>query len=205
MRSDVVIRGGPGRSPADRLPQAHAHAAAPISPDEKDGGKLVERSARKHLALALRRFASRSITNDQFEYPLGRAVRASRDTGVQAIRWAAWMLYDDLHGHRLEGPCALGRVGRRHVARWIFLLKSDLEYEWPELPGSVQLLLLFPNILTFNLLGLALRRWRDRRGDADVWPFMRRSDFARAVSARPRPVGVERDIAADGAATERSV
>jgi hypothetical protein len=138
------------------------------------------------LAAAIRRLASGRITSAEFEDQLLAEVWTSRDAGVQSIRWAAWMLYDDLHEHRLEGPYVLGRLGRRHVARWILFLKTDEEYQWPGLPFWLRLLLLPVNLATFNLVGRALRRWRDRRGDADVWPFMKRGDLARVIAAWPR-------------------
>lgn len=150
---------------------------------------MIDRAARTALAASIRRLAAGLVTNEQFEKQLPRQAWTSRDAGVQAIRWAAWMLYDDLHEHRLDGAHALGRVGRRHVARWILFLKSDTEYHWPELPFWLALLLLPANLVTFNLIGRALSRWRDRQGDAEVWPFMRRSELARAVAAWPRADG----------------
>jgi hypothetical protein len=151
----------------------------------EDDAIVIDRGARTKLAVAIRHLASGRITNDQFDDQLTRDVRKSRDLGVQAIRWAAWMLYDDLHEHRLDGDHALGRTGRRHVARWILFLKSNQEYDWPDPPTWLRFLVLVPNILTFNLVGAAMRRWRDHRGDADVWPFIRRGDLLRAVSAWP--------------------
>jgi hypothetical protein len=138
------------------------------------------------LAMGIRRLASARITNLEFEDQLPAEVWSSRDAGVQAIRWAAWMLYDDLREHRLDGLHALGRLGRRQVARWILFLKSEEEYRWPQLPLWLRLLLLPANLLTFNFIGRALRRWLDRGGDTEVWPFMRRSDLMRAIQAWPR-------------------
>lgn len=152
---------------------------------------MIDRRARDELGAALRGLASGRLSNDGFEDRLSRAVWSSRDPGVRAVRWAAWTLYDDLHEHRLVGPRALGRHGRRPVARWVLFLKSNDEYQWPELAGWLRLLLLVPNLVTFNLIGRGLARWRDRRGDADVWPFLRRTDLARAMASWP------------GAATDR--
>lgn len=125
---------------------------------------MVDRVGRTSLALALRKLAAGRVSNYEFEDQLGREIVSSRDMGVKAIRWAAWMLYDDLHEHRLSGVHSLGRAGRRHIARWILFLKSDVEYEWPELPTWLQALLLLPNILTVGLLGSAIRRWGPPRG-----------------------------------------
>lgn len=153
---------------------------------------MIDRPARRHLGTVLRRFAVGRITNDQFEDQLGREVWSSPDPGVQAIRWAAWTLYDDLREHRLDGADALDRAGRRHIARWLLFLRSDLEYEWPEMPGWLGLFLIVPNLVTFNLLGWAFKRWRDGRGDAEVWPFLRRSDLAR-LAAQGRGLSLRRN------------
>jgi hypothetical protein len=150
---------------------------------------MVDPAARKALGLSLRRLFSARITNEQFEDELPSTVWSSPDAAVRAIRWAAWLLYDDLHEHRLDGAHALGPLGRRHVARWILFLKSDEEYEWPEIPWWLGALLLVPSLLTFGLAGRALSRWRDRAGDRDVWPFMRRSELERAIAAWPRDRG----------------
>jgi hypothetical protein len=134
---------------------------------------MIDRPARRELSRALRRLVSGRVTNDEYEDQLPHEVRSSRDSGVLAIRAATWKLYDDLHEHRLEGPYALGRLGRRQLARWILFLKSNDEYEWPEVPMWLGVLLLVPNIVSFGLVGSALQRSLDARGEIDVWPFIR--------------------------------
>lgn len=162
---------------------------------------MIDRLARTELARGLRRLVSGRVTNDEFEDQLPREVRSSRDAGVRAIRAATWKLYDDLREHRLEGPHALGRIGRRHVARWVLFLKSNDEYEWSEVPMWLGLLLLLPNIATLGLVGKVLQSWLDRPGEADVWPFMRRPDLAQAVAAWP--VAAQPAVAAAGASPRR--
>lgn len=141
--------------------------------------------ARNELYLALRRLVVGRITNDEFEARLSNRVLRSADPGVQAILWAAWLLYDDLREHRMTGPYALTPSGRRHVARWLVFLKSDVEYEWVEVPFWLKVLLFVPNVATLGLIGSALQWWLDRQGDTDVWPFIRPSDLSRVVSAWP--------------------
>jgi hypothetical protein len=92
-------------------------------------------------------------------------------------------------------------MGRRHVARWVLFLKSNDDYEWPEVPMWLGLLLLLPNLVTLGLIGRALRRWLDGSGEADVWPFMRRIDLERAVAAWPG--AAEPAVAAAGASRRR--
>lgn len=146
---------------------------------------MVDRNARAQLARCLRRLVSAQITNDEFEDQLPLEVHRSRDKGVQALRWAAWMLYNDLHEHRLVGAHAVGRTGRRHIARWVLFLGSGHEYEWPFISHGVRWLLVLPNLLSFGLLGRCLARWQDSAGNPEVWPFIRKADLDRAVAAWP--------------------
>jgi hypothetical protein len=147
---------------------------------------MIDRLARDALSRAIRRLAAGRVTNDEFEDQLPQVVRHSRDPGVRAIWSAAWFLYDDQSEHRLEGAHALGRQGRRAVARWIVFLKSNEEYRWRDLSPWTRFLLLPIQILSFGLVGRALDRLRNRQGDSGVWPFIGRADLARAVSAWPR-------------------
>lgn len=147
---------------------------------------MVNRGARDELARAIRRLAAGRVTNDQFADGVRHFVIGCADLGVQAIRLAAWQLYDDLHEHRLEGNYALAAVGRREVARWIVFLKSNTEYEWPNLYGWRWLILFLPNLLTVGIVGRFVRRWHDRHGDSSAWPFIRYEDLRRAVVSWPR-------------------
>jgi hypothetical protein len=151
---------------------------------------MVDRGARDELGRAIRRLVAGLITNDQFQDGLSACVLRSRDLGVQSVRSAAWGLYDDLHEHRLEGRYAIGKTGRRLVAHWILFLKSDLEYEWPNLVGWRRLVLALPNLLTVGAIGRLVRWWHDRRGRASAWPFIRTSDLHAAELAWPKGAGV---------------
>ena len=145
--------------------------------------KMVDRAARDELGRAIRRLVAGLITNDQFEDGLSAGVCRSRDLGVRSVHAAARSHYDDLHEHRLEGRYAIGKAGRRYVAHWILFLKSDGEYEWPNLVGWRAFLLAIPNLLTLGGIGRFVRWWHDRRGDAEVWPFIRISGLHAAEHA----------------------
>ena len=108
-------------------------------------------------------------------------------TGSSAWGYSGWLLYDDLHEHRMTGLHHVPKKGRAEIARWILFLQSDLAYEWPHYNfiHTVRSLL---NLFTFG--------WWDRRrarridqvqfaGHWDVWPFFRRADFA-AARQEPR-------------------
>jgi hypothetical protein len=144
---------------------------------------MIHRASRKRLALALRRYVARRITNDELD-----AVSVDwRDRGAVAVRQMAWRLYDDLRTHRCSGRHALTREGRRTVARWITFLHSDAEYLWPEY-NFVQVSPWIASVLTLGWYGRRhARRWREflAAGDFDAWPFI---DEKEATEAAGRPV-----------------
>jgi hypothetical protein len=144
---------------------------------------MVDRDCRDRLAIAIRRLAAGLITNDEFEAATISSVR-SRDIAARSLRWAAWGLYDDRREHRLDGRFRLGKAQRREIARWILFLKSNLEYEWPDVTRWLWLLVL-PNLVTFGLIWHLIRRWHDRRGEAHAWPFLRAHDLRRAATVWP--------------------
>ena len=144
---------------------------------------MVDRDCRDDLARAIRRFAAGLITNDEFEAATV-GCPLSPDAAVRSLCQAAWYLYDDLHEHRLEGRFRLGKDSRRELARWLVFLKSNLEYEWPDLTGWSWFLTV-PNLVTFGLLRRLVRHWHDQRGDARAWPFIRDQDLRRAAMVWP--------------------
>jgi hypothetical protein len=154
---------------------------------------MVDRERRDQLAGAIRRLTAGLITNDEFEAATIASER-SQDTAIRSLRQAAWSLYDDRRAHRLEGRCRLGKAERRELARWIIFLKSNLEYEWPDLT-SWPWLLAIPNLLTFGLIGRLVRRWHDQCGDAHAWPFIRERDLRRAVKVWPAHLRSQAEVA----------
>ena len=154
---------------------------------------MVDRDRRDQLARAIRRLAAGLITNDEFEGAT-TALGRSQDTAIRSLRHAAWGLYDDVREHRLEGHFRLGKAERRELARWVVFLKSNLEYEWPDLARWF-LLLVLPNLLTFGLIGRLIRWWHDRRGDARSWPFIREQDLRQAATVWPAPFRSQAEVA----------
>lgn len=153
---------------------------------------MTDRGSRDRLALALRRYVSGRITNDDLD-----AVDVDhRDPGVAAVQHAAWFLYDDLREHRVEGSIPRGSELRRDVARWILFLRSDEEYFWPDRPGSGIL-----DLFSWPLNVLTLGGWARRRkraceaflaaGDPGAWPFISQEQLERARRRHPwRPRGI---------------
>lgn len=147
---------------------------------------MIHRASRDALALALRRYAARRISNDDLD-----AVEVDwRDRGATAVKQMAWQLYDDMYGHKAEGRHALGKETKRTIARWIVFLHSDLEYLWPEYS--------FMAVIDWPLNLLTLGWWKRRReerwrqfleaGEFDAWPFLSRKEEQLAVR-RPRFLG----------------
>jgi hypothetical protein len=138
----------------------------------------IDTTARRKLAELLRHLVSGVISNDEFEDRLAW----SRDEAVVAIYEQAWLLYDDLHEHRLTGKWRVPDEARFVIARWILFLHSELPYEWPgwRLTGPRTGGRCLRGLLTF---GRSVRKERvkfEASGDYDVWPFFQREDFDHA-------------------------
>ncbi|MFK3737447.1 hypothetical protein [Massilia sp. TN1-12] len=140
---------------------------------------MIDRHARDKLALALRRYAAKRITNDELEDAVGRI---SDDRGVTVIQDMAWQLYDDMYRHRADGPHALGKDDRRSVARWILFLQTELEYSWPNYDfrrSETSLNRFLADLFTAG-------QWSKKKqgdwenflgaGDFEVWPFLKKAD-----------------------------
>lgn len=151
---------------------------------------MIDRRRRDAMAELLRHFVAGRLTNDEFEERLDvtlndpRPVRRWEDAALWAIRSRAWFLYDDLRTHRMKGEWAPSREGRSELARWVLFLYSDSEYEWP-IRDFISLSSCLMNLLTLGLAQVILSRLLRQRhkamGDWDVWPFVRRSDYEKAL------------------------
>jgi hypothetical protein len=142
---------------------------------------MIDRTSRDRLALAIRRFVSGHIYNDD----LDETQVDWRDRGAIAVKDAAWQLYSDNYQHYATGRHALSRADRRAVARWIVFLHSDQEYLWPDFPG-LRLGRLLAVALTFGWWkGRENRVQREfyEAGDFSCWPFVREADLKRGIAA----------------------
>ena len=159
---------------------------------------MIHRPSRETLALALRRYVSSQITNDD----LDDVDVDWRDRGAVAVKEMAWSLYDDMHEHRVGNDLPRGSEARKTIALWIVFLHSDAEYLWPE-HSFIQVFNWPLNILTFGWWERnKARRWQQflEAGDFAAWPFCARSELEEAVSSprffvRGRPA--EQTVAAD--------
>lgn len=151
---------------------------------------MIHRPSRRRLALALRRYVAKRITNNQ----LDEVDVDWRDRGAVAVKQMAWRLYDDLYTHRAVGPHALTKEGRRMVARWVVYLMSEEEYLWPEY-SFIGVSSSIGSILTFGWWGrVKARRWNEftEAGDFEAWPFISKGA---ELTARSKPLLLGRGAA----------
>ena len=146
---------------------------------------MIDRSARRAFAQALRYLAIGRITNREFERRV-KPILPSRDMAIRTLYWSgAWQLYSDFREMRLAGRHALPRAARRDIARWILFLRTPRPFEWPDDRPWVVLAWAPVHIMTFGA-SAKIRSLRYRRpGDFSVWPFLRRQDYQMALQ---RPV-----------------
>jgi len=142
---------------------------------------VIDRNARNQLAEAIRALASGRISNDEFEDK--RLPDSKEDIAIfQIYSNGAWFLYSDLEEQWLIGKYRLPKATKAHIARWVLFLKTDLPYEWP-VPTAWQALSLFAaNLVTLGVAGRIMARRFRAKGDSDVWPFIRRSDYESALN-----------------------
>ena len=144
---------------------------------------MIDRESRTQLAELTRHLVAGRITNDEFE---DRISLNSADPAVWEIFLSGpWYLYSDNREYRLTVKYRLLKGTRHDVARWILFLKTDFEYEWPQLGRFRSLLLLLGNLFSVGLLSVVYRRYSRRFGDSEVWPFLRRSDYDSALKQPP--------------------
>jgi hypothetical protein len=165
---------------------------------------MIHRPSRDALPLALRRYVSGYITNDDLD-----SVDVDwRDRGAVAVQGMAWSLYDDMHEHRVGNDLARGSEARRTIAQWVVFLHSDAEYLWPEY-SFIQIVNWPLNMLTLGWWEKhKARRWQQflEAGDFSAWPFCARSDLEKAMaspklfaSAGPAEQAVQPDRREDAA------
>lgn len=145
---------------------------------------MIDRKARNILAESYRHLISGQITNDEFEDRL----KFSKDIAIDEIYYrGAWPLYDDLHEHKLTGEWAISEEGKPIAARFILFLKTDLEYEWPRKTGAKAFIWALFGVLTLGVVTIIQKivAATGEKGDKDVWPFYRRSDYEAALEVPP--------------------
>jgi hypothetical protein len=141
---------------------------------------MVNRTQRDAAGRVLRSFVDGAITNDEFE---AQFPRGEEDSALPAIKANMWMLYSDLHRHKLTGKHEPNAGTRALLERCVLFLATGLAFEWP-----------VPQVSLSNIrknLRSRVGRWLGMEGgrqavaeqagsdggDEDVWPFFRRADY----------------------------
>jgi hypothetical protein len=153
--------------------------------------KMANRRQRLAAADLVERLRDGELTNFAFEEAWPETDPRA-DRAIRAIGEMLWNYYSDLEEHRLEGPFTVRQEDRALFDRCILFLRSEHPYEWPqdrfvEVGRDVGLL--------NRLSGGRLNRRHEERahqlerelrstGAWELWPFLRREDYEREISAQ---------------------
>jgi hypothetical protein len=134
---------------------------------------LVDRSIRDSAARVLKDLIEGRITNDAF---MKTFPRSKNDSALNAILQFVWGQVSDFRVHTLTGRDKPPNERLDVLNRCYLFLTTDLKFEWPAPTRGIAKGLL--QILTFGR-GF---RYSDNeymaKGDFEVWPFLRKSDYA---------------------------
>ena len=138
---------------------------------------MVDRAKRDFGAAVLRDLLDGRITNDEF---MGRFPRGT-DPALRAVLDFAWKQFSDLRAHTLTERDAPTPERRAVLERCYLFLRTDLEFEWPMPTHTIRRGLL--QILSLGRLFRPSEGDYKSKGDFEVWPFLRRSEYeAHALS-----------------------
>ena len=130
---------------------------------------MIDRISRDKLALALRRYVSGKITNDE----LDDLEISYQDITVKELHLDSWYLYDDRTEHKATGKYRVNNEDKKKIAKFILFLQSNQEFLWMETSPKTVLL----NIATF---GYYFKNNR-KKGDFDAYPFHNHKDFEKEL------------------------
>lgn len=137
----------------------------------------TEQTQRRLGADLLRQFMAGEITNEQFHRSFPRS---KSDAALKAIFRGAWVTYSDLREYRLVGKDAPNEKVRSILERCQLFLTTDLPFEWPE--PKISLLSGILNLLSFGSIARRSEKRLRELGEADYWPFIRKSDYVNALT-----------------------
>ena len=135
---------------------------------------MIDRPRRDLARRVLQRFVEGAITNDEFEaqFPSG-----TEDSALPAIKANVWMLYSDLHRHKLTRKHAPNAEQRALLHRCGLFLGTNLEFQLP-----------VPTIRLANIFAKLWPEAKASRGttsenqltqdhDGEVWPFSNKQEY----------------------------
>lgn len=137
---------------------------------------MVDRESRDKAVNALREFMVEfSITNWEYE---DRYPESKTDPALDSIFQNIWLLYDDMHEHKMLGDYHLSPEHQEVIGRCLLFLQSDLEYLWP--PVKWDLLGTFLNIIKY-VISFGTFRPREKElsyTEENFWPFFDHEQYA---------------------------
>lgn len=141
---------------------------------------MIDRTSRDRTCKILKSLALGKVTNYECE---NQFLDLPKDDPAV---YALFRTVNEIGGDREESLRSVFKRGsemRKRLCRWIFFLKTDLEYQWPqerEAPGIRDFYK--PNWFdkTFGLPSRSADTEFCSRGDYNVWPFLREEDFKAA-------------------------
>ena len=150
---------------------------------------MVDRQARDIAAAVIRQFIDGIITNVEYER---KFPRNKQDPALWAVDSHMWFYFSDVSEHTLTGKHALNDEGLAFFERCILFLRTDLEFDWPTPRISLKYTII--RLLGF---GWALKRQEEKHememraiGDTEVWPFLKKTDYEKAVSKYNQPTNI---------------
>jgi hypothetical protein len=141
---------------------------------------MINREKRKRAKDLIERFLHCEIGNTDFSsaFPADQ-----HDRALGAIRSNLWPYYCDTHTHKREGTHGLNREATELFLRCALFLDSGLEYEWPP-HRWIGFRYGFMRLLGFGRRVDEGFEVFKSHGDFEVWPFIRREDYAKFGSGR---------------------
>lgn len=140
---------------------------------------MIDRESRDKLALITRRFATGKITNFEFDDIMCDIKSNPYDSGVESIKEYLWTFYDDLREYRATNKDKFSKDTKKHIAKIILFLYSDLEYIYPKVPPFFPIL----NILTLGIYRYFTNKKFKKSGDINCYPFKNKEDFYSALES----------------------
>jgi hypothetical protein len=136
-------------------------------------------SEKRHVASEMiTKYLSLEITSDELsdDFP-----RDKSDPALGAIWENLWAYCDDMYSHKAEGKHQLPEEDRELFERCALFLRTDLEYEWPAFTWISFKWLLWRVLGRPQRIEQELDEFKTH-GDFEVWPFIRREDYAKRLS-----------------------
>jgi len=142
---------------------------------------MVNRHKRDIAKRMVEGFAAGTVTSREMD---GDFPSDKTDPALAGIWEHLWFFWDDLHNHTLTGKHSPTPEMRAMMDRCIAFLHSDLEYEWPPYRWASFRLILLRAFRFRKKAGEVEKRETEelaKFGDLEVWPFLRKEDWERAV------------------------